>query len=134
MRLPFPTHISVQKTLIFAVAVFMAQQIEHTDLSFSLLFFIYMLLGVVAFNYAGGFARASGTYIFWFGLLTCILGGLWKIVLGEPGDSNLQMPTLTLATYVVSMCVIIVALFVMKRIVGKPQGLSPMLHADDVNL
>src|ERR1700761_4396509 len=103
MRLPFPTHISIQKTLIFAVAVFMAQQMEHTDLVFSMLFFIYTLLGVLAFNYAGGFSRASGTYIFWFVLLTCLVGGVWKILLGEPGDSNLISASVSLTTYIVSV-------------------------------
>jgi hypothetical protein len=132
--MPFPTRISLQKTLLFTLLVFIAQQVEHTDLAFSTLFCAYVIITVLAFNYAGGFSRASGSYIFWFGLLTCILGGLWKIVLGEPADSNLLVPTLTLATYVVSMGVMIMALFITKRVVGKPRGLSPVLHADKVNL
>ena len=134
MRIPFPTHISLQKTLIFAVAVFMAQQIEHTDLIFSMLFFIYTLLGVLAFNYAGGFSRASGAYIFWFVLLTCLVGGVWKILLGEPGDSNLTSASVTLTTYIVGVAVMIVALFIRKRIAASPIGISAMVRADDINL
>src|SRR5579875_3545582 len=134
MRLPFPTRIPLEKTFMFALAVFIAQQVQHTDVVFSMLFCCYMLLSVIAFNYAGGFSRASGTYIFWFALLTCILGGLWKIVLGEPGNSNLLAPSVTLATYIVSMGVMCVALFVSKRIVGQPIGLSRIVHADQVNL
>ncbi|HXP10089.1 MAG TPA: hypothetical protein VN828_16410, partial [Acidobacteriaceae bacterium] len=134
MRLPFPTHISVQKTLIFAVAVFMAQQIEHTDLSFSLLFFIYMLLGVIAFNYAGGFSRASGTYIFWFVLLTCVVGGVWKVFLGEPGDSNLASASTTLTIYIVSVAVMMVALFLRNRVAPSPRGVSALVKADNINL
>ncbi len=134
MRLPFPTRVSVQKTIVFALAVFIAQQIQHTDIVFSMLFCCYMLVSVLAFNYAGGFSRASGTYIFWFTLLTCILGGLWKIVLGEPGDSNLLAANVTLATYIVSVGVMMLALFVSKRLAGQPVGLSRMVHADTVNL
>jgi hypothetical protein len=134
MRLPFPTHLSVQKTLIFAVVVFMAQQIEHTDLVFSILFFIYTLLGVLAFNYAGGFSRASGTYIFWFVLLTCLVGGVWKIFLGEPGDSNLTSASTVLATYIVSVAVMIVALFIRNRVAPSPRGISVLVKADDINL
>jgi len=134
MRLPFPTHISVQKTLIFAVVVFLAQQIEHTDLAFSMLFFIYTLLGVVAFNYAGGFSRASGTYIFWFVLLTCLVGGIWKIILGEPGDSNLTSASTTLTTYIVSVAVMMVALFLRNRVAPSPRGISALVKADDINL
>jgi hypothetical protein len=134
MRLPFPTYIPVQKALIFAIVVFLAQQMEHTDLVFSMLFFIYTLLGVVAFNYAGGFSRASGTYIFWFVLLTCLVGGVWKIFLGEPGDSNLTSASVTLTTYIVGVAVMIVALFIRKRIVASPIGFSVMVKADDINL
>ena len=134
MRLPFPTRLPVQKTLLFAVLVFIAQQIQHTDLAFSLLFCFYILLSVLAFNYAGGFSRAPGAYIFWFALLTCILGGLWKIVLGEPGDSNLQAPSTTMAVYLVSMLVIMLATFINKRLVGSPKGLAAVVRADDVNL
>ncbi len=134
MRLPFPTQISVQKTLVFALIILIAQQLQHTGIAFSVLFGGYIVLTVLAFNYAGGFSRPSGTYIFWFFLLTCGLGGIAKIVLGEPADSNLQVPTLTLAAYVLSMGVMFLALFVMKHVVGKPQGLSTALKADHVNL
>lgn len=134
MHLPFPTRIPVQKAVIFGAVVFAAQQIEHTDIVFSTLFFSYTLLSVLAFNYAGGFSRASGTYIFWFALLTCILGGLWKIVIGEPGDSNLVSPSTDLATYIVSMAVILLALFLSRRFVRSPRGLSARLQADDINL
>src|ERR1700744_3451909 len=134
MRIPFPTHIPVQKALLFAVVVFMAQQIDHTDLVFNMLFFIYTLLGVLAFNYAGGFSRASGTYIFWFVLLTCLVGGVWKIFLGEPGGSNLASPSATLATYIVSVAVMIGALFISKRVAASPRGISALVKADDVNL
>lgn len=134
MRLPFPTRISLQKAIVFGVVVFAAQQIEHTDIVFSTLFFAYMLLSVVTFNYAGGFSRASGTYVFWFALFTCILGGLWKIVLVEPGDSNLTSASVDLATYIVSMAVMLLALFLSRRLVRTPRGLSAMLQADNINL
>src|SRR5579875_1397319 len=129
MRLPFPTRISVQKTLIFTLIVLVAQQIEHTEFAFSILFCGYIIISVLAFNYAGGFSRAPGTYIFWFSLLTCVLGGIWKIVLGEPGDSNLITPALTVSTYVVSVGVMIVALFITKRLVGEPRGLGVTMRA-----
>ncbi|HEY2040965.1 MAG TPA: hypothetical protein VGG95_14940 [Edaphobacter sp.] len=132
--MPFPTRISLQKAVIFGVAVFALQQIEHTDIAFSTMFFAYMLLSVIAFNYAGGFSRASGTYVFFFALFTCILGGLWKIVLGEPGDSNLVSASADLATYIVSMAVMLLALFISHRFVRTPRGLSAAVQADNINL
>jgi hypothetical protein len=134
MRLPFPTKIPVEKTLIFAAAVFMAQLLEGTNLIFGVLFFAFIMLSVLAFNLAGGFSRASGTYVFWFALLTCMVGGLWKIVLGEPGDSNLTSPEVTMLTYVVSMAGIIGALFVSRRLTRSVRGFVSVVGADKVNL
>jgi hypothetical protein len=134
MRLPFPTRISIPKTLMFAVVVFVTQQLDHTSVLFSTLFFVFLILTALAFNYAGGFSRAPGAYIFWFALLTCFIGAMWKIVLGEPADTNLLVPSFTMGAYVVSMAVIIGALFLSKRIAGTPRGLSVMAHADRIDL
>lgn len=134
MRLPFPIRIPVEKTLIFAGAVFAVQLIQHTDPVFAGLFFIFIMASVITFNAAGGLSRASGAYVFWFALLTCIVGGLWKIVLNEPGDSNLASPTITLATYVVSMMAIFAALQISHRFTRKTRGLSNLMHADRINL
>jgi hypothetical protein len=134
MRLPFPTRISVQKALLFAAVVICAQLLEHTDPVFAILFFAYIMLSTLAFNIAGGFSRASGTYIFSFATLTAIIGVLWKIVLGEPGDSNLTAPNATLGTYVLGMAMMIVALFFSHRIIGKSRGLPALVRTDKVNL
>jgi hypothetical protein len=55
-------------------------------------------------------------------------------VIGEPGNSNLASPEVTLATYVVSMAMIIVSLFISHRVTRNARGLSSLLHADNVNL
>jgi hypothetical protein len=134
MRLPFPTRISLQKVLIFAAAVFMVQQMEHTDVIFSVLFFAFVMLSAIAFNFARGFSRASGAYVFWFASLTCIVGVVWKIILGEPANSNLVSADATMSTYVVSMLAIIGSLFVSRKIVRNPRGLPSILKADGINL
>lgn len=134
MRLPFPTRIPVQKTFVFAAVVFIVQLLQHTDLTFAALYFTFVMCSVITFNAAGGFSRASGGYIFWFALLTCIVGVFWKIVLNEPGDSNLVSPNITLATYVVSMMTIFVALQIKKRLVGNARSLSSIMQSDRLNL
>ncbi|HEX4154175.1 MAG TPA: hypothetical protein VHY48_01055 [Acidobacteriaceae bacterium] len=134
MRLPFPTRISVEKTLIFAAAVLGAQLLEGTNLLFGVLFFAFIMLSVLAFNLAGGFSRASGTYVFSFALLTCVVGGLWKIVLAEPADSNLSSPEVTMLTYVVSMVGIMTSLFISHRITRKSRGFLDVIGIDKVNL
>lgn len=130
MRLPFPTRISVQKTFVFAAAVFIIQLVQHTDLTFALLFFSFVMLSVIAFNAAGGFSRASGSYVFWFASLTCIVGVLWKIVLDEPGDSNLVSPNVTLATYVVSIMTMFGAIQLSRKIIGNKPSLSNIMKSE----
>lgn len=125
---------SLQKTLIFAAAIFVIQIIQHTDPMFSMLFFAYILLWVVTFNFAGGFSRASGFYVFWFGLLTCIVGGIWKAVLGEPASSNLASPVAVMATYVVSMIMILVCLSLSHVVTRTGRGLAEKLRADRIDL
>ena len=124
----------MQKAFVFAAAIFVVQIMQHTDPLFSVLFFAYIILSTLAFNVAGGFSRASGFYVFWFALLTCIVGGVWKAVLGEPASSNLVSPVATLLTYVVSMAMIIVCLLLSQRLTRGTRGLSGLLHTDDVNL
>lgn len=134
MRLPFPTSISVQKTFVFAAVVFVIQLIEHTGLTFAGLFFVYIMASVITFNAAGGLSRASGSYVFWFALLTCIIGVIWKIVLNEPGESNLVSADVTLATYVVSMMTIFGALQISRRLTRKARSLSGIMNSSRINL
>jgi hypothetical protein len=134
MRLPFPTRIPIEKMFIFAAVVFVVQLLERTNVYFAAIFFAYIMLSTIAFNVAGGFSRASGTYVFWFALLTCILGGLWKLFLAEPADSNLTSPVVTLVTYFVSMGMILCALKLSHRFTRNARGLSTILRANEVNL
>lgn len=110
------------------------QQMEHTKFVFSALFFAFVLLSVLAFNLAGGFSRASGAYVFWFALLVAIMGCVWKALLGEPADSNLQSPVLVMAIYAVSMMMILASVFVAGRVTRHTPGLSRLIRADEVNL
>ncbi len=125
MRIQLPTRISTTKTLIFASGLFCVQQLEHTDLLFSLLFFAFVMIGVIAFNAGGGFSRVSGAYVFLFTVLTCVLGVTWKAVLGEPANSNLLVPQLDMAIYAASNFMLLLVILLNKRLTGRSQGLAP---------
>src|ERR1700684_3387161 len=100
MRLGFPDRIPLGKTVACAVGLAIVQLFQHTSPAFVLLFFAFVVLSVLAVNYAGGFSRPSGTYIFWFALLAVIFGVVVKVVFREPGDSNLRTPLTTMTVYV----------------------------------
>lgn len=97
MRLPFPERIPVHYAVSFAALLCIAQLVEGTTATFSLCSFFFIIIATLTFNLAGGFTRASGGYVFFYAVLAVILGLFWKAVLGEPGDSNLSQPSLTIA-------------------------------------
>jgi hypothetical protein len=116
MRIGLPERVAPSKAIIFAVLSFVAQQVEHTDIAFSALYAAFVVLSVFAFNKAGGFTRFAGAYYAFFSLLVCIIGVSWKIVINEPGQSNLQAPTLTMLCYVASAAMFLVVAFILENV------------------
>ena len=116
MRLKFPMRVSLAKTVAFAGALVCVQQFEHTSLSFSLLFFSFTVLSTITFNTVGGFSKPSGSYIFFFAVLTVLFGVTLKAILGEAADSNLETPTLTMATYACTMAMMLLAALLTRRV------------------
>jgi hypothetical protein len=124
----------VQKALLFAVALFCVQQLEHTELLFSALVFAFILVGTLAFNAAGGFSRPSGAYIFWFVTLAGLVGVLWKAVLGEPAHTNLEMPDVTMAAYDASVLAMLAAVLLTRRWTRNSKGIGGLLHSESMDL
>jgi hypothetical protein len=124
MRLSLPERVSIQKTFILAAVIAGVEQYQKTGFAFSLLFVGFIMTSAVAFNIAGGFSRVVGAYIFWFALLVPGVGVVWKSVLGEPADSNLKAPLLTLSAYLVSMVVLIMVAILTAKIDLRRIGIS----------
>jgi hypothetical protein len=133
VRIQFPTRIPLTKTLIFAVALFCVQQMEHTSLNFSLLFFAFVVLGNFAFNAAGGFSRASGAYVFLYAMLMAVVGVVWKAVLGEPADSNLKVPVLLMALYAASMGMLLLVMLVNHRLTAHLRSFASQMGMGELN-
>jgi hypothetical protein len=125
MRIELPIRIPLEKTLIFSSVLLAVQLFEGTNLAFALLFFVFIIVANIAFNIAGGFTRASGSYVFLYALLTCGIGVTWKAVLGEPANSNLLVPTLDMECYTASMIMLLLTILVNKLITGKAKGIAP---------
>src|SRR5580692_3741752 len=108
MRLPFPERIPLPPVFIAATVLTGLQQLQRTSLYFSFYTFLFIILATVTFNIAGGFTRPSGSYIFFYAVLGLVLGIVYKAFLGEPGESNLRSPILTMQVFtggMASMCV-----------------------------
>ena len=111
-------------TFVYASVFFCIQQIEHTDLLFSLLYYAFLILSVLAFNLAEGFTRLTGAYIFWYSTLIVIVGVTWKAVVGEPADSNLYSPLLGMSLYTTSMVMLVLVTVVNRRFDVRDMGIG----------
>jgi hypothetical protein len=132
VRLPFPERISFVYTFYFASALCIAQLIEKTDPTFSLLSFLFILVAALAFNVCGGFTRPSGSYVFFFATLCFIIGVTWKAILGEPAESNLQAPLLTMSIYLGCMTSMLAAAVISRKLTRTRPILGNLINEQNV--
>jgi len=119
VRIPFPVHVPLSRVTCFAGILFLIQLSQGTSAVFAIFCFIFIFLTGATFNLAGGFSRTSGVYVFAYAVLVVILGVCWKAVLGEPADSNLAQPQLTMKIYAGSMAVMFLAVGVSRKLTLK---------------
>jgi hypothetical protein len=127
MRLPFPEYLPLVPVFYFAAILCAIQQLQGTSSNFSLLSFFYIILATIGFNVAGGFTRTTGAFIFFNSVLGVIIGLCMKAYLGEPADSNLSSPVLTMSVYVAGMGMMTVAAFLSRKVAIKEALLGKMV-------
>jgi hypothetical protein len=132
VRLPFPERVRILPVILFALALGAIQVFQGTEPLFALGSFAFIILSALAFNVAGGMTRSSGSYIFSFAVLAVIIGLIWKTVINEAADSNLQYPLLTIGIYVGSMCSLLGAAYISKQLTTKRALLANFIT--DANL
>ncbi len=133
MRLSLPTRIPLSKAFVYSFVFFCVQQLQHTGLYFSMLYFAFVILSVVAFNFAEGFSRLTGAYIFWYSTLIVIVGVTWKAVLGEPADSNLYSPLLDVSLYTASMAMLLLVTLLNRKMDFRSLGVGGGFSTAELN-
>jgi len=131
VRLPFPERVPLGYAVSFAAILSAVQLIQGTDAAFSLCSFLFIVVAAVAFNMAGGLTRPSGGYVFFYSILAVILGLSWKAFIGEPSDSNLTQPLLTIEATLGGMVGMCFAVFVSRKL-AKKAPLLPNLADEDL--
>ena len=126
VRLFLPRQVSMLYVGAFAITLMIVQQLDRTNLYFSLCSFSFVLLAGITFNLAGGFTTPSGGYVFFYSVLGVILGLSWKAVLGEPAQSNLFEPHLTITVFLAGMFAMLISVIVSKRLTRKRPLLSDL--------
>src|SRR5579871_1825642 len=132
VRIPYPERISLQYAISFATLLSAAQLYQGTNPLFSLYSFLFIVIATIAFNLAGGLARPSGAYVFFYAVLAVILGLCWKAILGEPADSHLLLPLLTMKVFLGSIIAMLGAVFVSRRFTAKRPLLGRMVTDDNI--
>lgn len=122
-KVALPTHIPMRYVFQVVAILFALQVLEGTQIYTSLAYCAFIVVMTDAFNACGGLIYPSGSYIFFAGLLTMILGGLIKTVLGEPLDSNLLNAQKSILVYLVGAC----SLWVAARIAARIRRKKPFL-------
>jgi hypothetical protein len=134
VRLALPTRIPLSRAFAFFTLLFIVQQLQRTDLIFGLLFYGFGILTVLAFNFAEGFTRLTGAYIFWYSMLIVIFGVFWKAVVGEPADSNLLVPRLDMALYTCSMVMLLAVTLLNKKMDFRSSGMGAGFSGEKLDL
>jgi hypothetical protein len=115
MRIPYPERLPYSWATAFAAVLLAVQLLEHTDLTFAVCSFCYILVATAAFNLAGGLYRAAGAFIFFNATLTLIIGLVAKAVLNEAANSNLYEPNRAIEVYLFGMVGMLAAAYIENR-------------------
>jgi hypothetical protein len=116
VRIPFPVYIPFWQVACFATVLSGVQLLQKTSPFFAICSFLFVIVAGITFNMAGGLSRPSGAYVFFYAVLGVLVGLCWKAVLGEPGDSNLQVPQQTILVFLGGMIAMYIAVFCSRRL------------------
>ncbi len=129
MRLPFPERFRWKSVLIYAFVLFIGMMATGTDIRFAALVVVFTFLFAGAVNQSGGVYYASGSFIFFNGVLICLLGVTFKtFFLFQRGESNLRSPLVTMLVYCGGMAAMWAAVAVSKRLTPRRGLLSGLVN------
>jgi hypothetical protein len=132
VRIPYPERIPLLYAVTFAILLSALQLYQGTNPFFSLCSFLFIVIATIAFNLAGGFSRPSGAYVFFYALLAVILGLCWKAFLGEPADSHLLLPMLTIRVFLGGITAMLGAVYVSRHLTAKRPLLGRMVTDENI--
>ena len=127
MRIPYPERIPLQYVIPVTTLFCAIQLYQGTRALFSLCCFLFIIIAAVAFNLAGGLARPSGAYVFFYATLGLIFGLCWKAILREPADSHLLWPMLTIRVFLGGITAMLAAVYVSRHFTAKRPLLGRMV-------
>jgi hypothetical protein len=131
MRLPFPERLPLRYVILFATILVSAQQLQGTDLVFSVYAYLFVIVAALAFNTTGGFTRPSGGYVFFYSL-GVVVGLTGKAIVGEAADSNLESPNLTMQVFLGGITAMWVAVYIARKLRTREALLQNIVKPKDM--
>jgi len=121
----FPRSLRLDIYIALALALMILQLATGTTLEFAELTFLATIFSVISINLAGGLRTVAGCCIAVVAWKVFLVSQVAKVFFGEPGQSNLEQPVLTMGVITVSMAAICLAslacvAFRPKRVVLRP--------------
>ncbi|MBU2464635.1 MAG: hypothetical protein KKG02_02735 [Candidatus Edwardsbacteria bacterium] len=115
---------------LFGLILFVLQLLTGTNLDFALLVMAFVIFTAAAVNSAGGPLTVSGFAIAMVGLKIVIISQWAKVFFGQPGDSYLDVPVLTIGVLTAGMISIWLAGLTAGPLIGRKKILKPIERVD----
>ena len=106
MRIPFPKSIPLRQLTVFLTVMLFIQLAQGTDPLFAVLMLVAQLAAVAAFNRLGGMTHMAGAFCLLAMLPNVTVPEFTHLVLGQPGDFNLEHPIMTSGVCAAFFCCI----------------------------
>jgi len=132
VTLSFPGPFRLGLLVGFPLFVLTLQLATGTSLEFAELTFIAVFFSMVAINLAGGLRTLAGCCLAVIALKVFVIAELAKAFYGEPGQSRLQQPVMTMSVEALSMAALALAAFVCLPFRPKRVVLRPVTDVDSL--
>ena len=134
MRLPFPERFPLPYVVITASILAALQQLQRTSLTFSIFSFLFIVIAAITFNsgrriHSGSSGKLRAVF---YSVLGLMVGLFYKAYLGEPADSNLRNPILTMQVYTAGISAMLFAVIISRRISRKKAFLTDIVKEKDM--
>lgn len=128
--LEFFRSVKIQVVLLFAGILFVLQLLTGTNLDYAILVFIFTLFTATAVNAAGGLVTVGGFGIAMIGLKVVIISQWAKVLFGQPSNSHLEVPVLTMAVLTTGMLSILMSSITIKPFLGGKKIFKPIDNSE----
>ena len=118
---------------VFCVVLAVLQQMQGTTLIFTGCTVVFVLLATLAFNLSGGLTRPSGAFLCGYAGVGVLFGIVFKVFVGEAGQSNLLQPELTIEVYVATIAAMLLCAYLNRRFRPKKALVPKFASAEAMN-